>query len=292
VRIALSGASGFLGTAVQQQAQQRGWTVVPIVRRPTPGAILWDAKTAFADPKQLEGFDAVIHLAGETIFGLWSEEKKQRILRSRVDSTALLAETLSRCHSPPQAFVSVSAVGYYGDCGSAWVSPTHPPGSTFLASVCQQWEQAAAPAAQAGIRVCHPRLGMILDPAGGALAAMLPIFKLGFGAVLGSGDQWMSWVGRCDAAEALLWAAHHPAGQGSWNLVSPHPVHQRDFADSLAAALHRPRWLRLPAPLLRSIAPGISEELMLASCKACPYAPLEEQIPWHTKKLSKIFNML
>jgi uncharacterized protein (TIGR01777 family) len=292
VRIALTGASGFLGSAVQEQARRRGWQILPIVRRPAPGAILWDAKTAFADPSQLEGLDAVIHLAGESIFGVWTAAKKQRILRSRVDSTHLLASSLAACRRPPPTLISVSAVGYYGDSGPDWVEPSHAPGTTFLASVCQQWEQAARPAREAGLRVTHPRLGTILDPHGGALAAMLPLYRFGLGAVMGSGHQWISWIGLQDAAEALLWAAQSPQATGAWNLVSPEPVTQKTFADSLAGALHRPRWLRLPAAVLQCMAPGLADNLLLPSCKACPYAPLETAIPWNAKKLIKIFSMV
>jgi uncharacterized protein (TIGR01777 family) len=292
MRLGLTGASGFLGRAVQAHAQALGWQVVPIVRRPQPGAILWDAKCAFAHPAELEGLDSVIHLAGESIFALWTRSKRQAILESRVRSTQLLASSLAQCALPPKSLVSISAVGYYAEGGDRWIEPDDAPGSTFLSQVCIEWERAADPAQSAGIRVTHPRLGIILDPSGGALKAMLPSFRWGLGAVLGSGQQWISWVGLHDAAAALCWAAQASQATGSWNLVSPEPIRQIEFARQLAQTLHRPLWLHLPAPLLRLLGGELAQDLLLTSCRAAPFAPLLEGIPLQTKNICKIFSMI
>lgn len=292
MRVAVTGLSGWVGHAFSIAAQQRGWTLVPIVRRPTPGGILWDARTHFAQPEDLEGLDAVVHLAGESIFGLWTRSKRQRIRDSRIESTTLLAQALAACRRPPATLVSVSAVGYYGDTGDEWVESTHPAGRNFLANVCREWEAACQPAVEAGIRVTHPRFGVIMDPDGGALQPLIGLTKWGLGAVLGDGKQWISWISRADVAEALCWALEKPAVTGAWNCVSPEPIRQGEFARALAKALHRPCWLRLPASMLRMVMDGLAEDLLLCSCRARADDRLVRDLPWASREIRSVLNVL
>ncbi|MFZ4099916.1 MAG: TIGR01777 family oxidoreductase [Chlamydiia bacterium] len=284
----MTGASGWIGRAFQVAAYQRGWTVTPIVRSPIPGAILWDAKTQFAAPEELEGFDAILHLAGESIFGIWTPGKRQRIFDSRVQSTDLLSRALAACRKPPSVLISASAVGYYGDTGEERVNAEHTSGRTFLAHVCQAWEAAAEPAAQAGIRVCHPRFGTVLGFDGGALQTMTGLARCGLGAVLGSGEQWWAWISIEDLVEALCWAIETASVRGSWNLVSPEPKRQADFAKELAAALHRPCVWRIPGRVIRLAADGLADSLLLCSCRAEPDPMLLRGFKWKFPTLEKV----
>jgi uncharacterized protein (TIGR01777 family) len=291
MRVGVTGLSGWVGHAFSIAARQRGWTLVPIVRRPTPGGILWDARTHFAQPEDLEGLDAVVHLAGESIFGLWTSQKRQRIRDSRVDSTALLARALAACRRPPATLVSVSAVGYYGNTGDDWVDASHQPGHTFLAGVCRDWEAAAEPAREAGIRVTHPRFGVIMDSDGGVLQPLIALTRWGLGAVLGDGEQWISWISRADVAEALCWSIETPSLTGAWNCVSPEPVRQGELARALAKTLHRPCWLKLPASILRMVADGLAEDLLLCSCRARPDDRLLRELPWSFRQIHPLLRM-
>ncbi|HLB52984.1 MAG TPA: TIGR01777 family oxidoreductase [Chlamydiales bacterium] len=292
MRLAISGASGFLGQAVQREAKRRGWEVVPIVRRPMPGAILWDAKSRFANIEDLETVDAVIHLAGESVFGFWTEKKRKTMVESRILSTKLLAKSLATCKHPPKVLVSISAVGYYGDTGEKWAVPSLPPGNTFLGHLCKQWEMAASSAEEVGIRVTHPRLGLVMDPSGGVLHAMTQAFRWGVGAIFGSGEQWISWIGREDAAIALCLAVSDERVQGAWNLVSPEPIRQRVFAKLLADALHRPLWLRIPTCILSQLGGEFARDLLLASCRAEPALFLKQDFPWKTKTIQEFIDFI
>ena len=288
MRIAVTGASGWIGTAFQAAARQRGWTVIPITRKPAPGAILWDAETCFAATDALEGMDAVLHLAGESVFGFWTPAKQQKIRDSRVQSTALLARTLAACRKPPPVFVGVSAVGYYGNTEEEWIDAGHSPGETFFARVCRDWEAAAEPARQTGIRVTHPRFGIVLDVDGGALQTMARMTKWGLGAVFGTGEQWWSWVSKTDAVEALCWTIETPSVNGSWNLVSPQPMRQADFARELAASMRRSHLWRIPGPVIRLAADGLADSLLLCGCRAEPDPMLLREVKWQLPALEKV----
>lgn len=270
--IAVSGASGFIGRALVSALKSRGVRVRPLVRpgRSVPDGIPWDPEASSIDREALEGLDAVVHLAGENVAGArWSEAQKQRIRDSRVRGTGLLAEALSALRDKPAVWVSASAVGIYGDGGDRALDEDSPPGDDFLARVCVAWEEAAAPARAAGIRVVHPRFGVVLHPHGGALAKMLGPFKLGLGGKLGSGAQYMSWIGLEDAVRALLYLIDQPL-EGPVNLVAPNPVTNAEFTRALAGALHRPAPFFVPSFAARLAFGEMAEVALLRGQRVFP----------------------
>lgn len=273
MKILLTGSHGLIGSALSPLLTSRGHRVVRLVRGdpgPDPDQIPWDPAAGRLDGTRLEGTDAVIHLAGESIAaGRWTAARKARIRQSRVESTRLLAETLARLHRKPAVLIAASAVGYYGDRGDEILVEDSAPGSGFLATLCRDWEAAAAPAQQAGIRVVHLRTGIVLSQAGGALARILPIFRAGLGGRLGTGRQFMSWIGLDDEVEAIHHALARDAVRGPVNLVSPQPVTNREFTTTLGRILRRPALLAVPAGLLRVALGELGGEI-LTSVRAYP----------------------
>src|SRR5580700_8074408 len=247
-KILVSGVSGPIGAALLPSLKTSGCAVVRLVRgRATgEGQIAWDPAKAIA-PAAVSGFDAVIHLAGETIAGRWSAGKKAKIRDSRVAGTLNLAQALAQAEEKPQVFVCGSAIGYYGNRGEELLSEESAPGSGFLAEVCQEWEEATTPAVQADIRTAHLRTGIVLSPKGGALGAMLLPFKLGFGGRTEDGRQWMSWIDVQDMVGAIHHILKNDLLQGPVNMVAPKPVRNAEFAKTLAAVLSRPAIFPLPA---------------------------------------------
>ena len=270
MKILITGSTGLVGSALVSHLAAHGHRPLHMVRRPPRGAdeIRWDIEAGTLDPSSLEGLDAVVHLAGENIAsGRWTEERKRRILQSRVLGTRLLARSLARLDTPPGVLVSVSAVGYYGDRGEEALDEESGPGTGFLAEVCRAWEAEAAPAAARGIRVVHPRLGMVLSARGGALDRMLPAFRAGFGGRIGSGRQYMSWIALDDLVGAILHAITCDRLEGPVNAVSPHPVTNAEFTRVLARALGRPALMALPAFAARLAFGQMADELLLASAR-------------------------
>jgi uncharacterized protein (TIGR01777 family) len=278
LRIAVTGASGLVGRQLVPFLRAGGHDVVTLVRRRPTGADerFWDPATGQIDADALEGLDAVVHLAGESIAGgRWTPARKEAILASRIQGTGLLAETLVRLRQPPRVFVSASAIGYYGDGGSSVLTEDSPQGSGFLANVCRAWEEAAAPAADAGIRVVHPRTGVVLAGNGGLLANVGWAFRFGVGGPLGSGEQLMSWIALDDLLGVFFEAIINHRLEGPVNAVAPLPVTNRTFAGTLGRVLGRPAVLRAPATVLRLVAGELAQELLLASQSARP-ARLEQ----------------
>ncbi|MCC5828718.1 MAG: TIGR01777 family oxidoreductase [Phycisphaeraceae bacterium] len=274
--IAVTGASGLVGTAVSGMLTTGGHRLLRLVRRDGPPAddeVRWDAEQGVHrdDLGRLEGLDAVIHLAGAGIADKrWSEERKREIRDSRVVGTAKLAESLLRLEQPPRAFVGASAIGYYGSRGDEELDEDSTSGEGFLAEVTRQWEEASAPLAEKGVRVALGRTGVVLSPAGGALKAMLPAFKMGLGGPVGGGRQWVSWISIDDVAAALLFLAIKAELSGVFNLVAPNPVRQADFAKALGRALHRPSLAPAPALALKLMFGQMAEETVLASIRVRP----------------------
>ena len=251
--VAISGASGFIGSALTSFLAAAGHQVRPLVRRrAAAGEIAWDPDGGSIEAEKLEGVDAVVHLAGESIAGgRWTEARKQRIAASRLEGTALVARTLARLSRPPRVLVSGSAMGYYGFVARPPVDESASPGSDFLAQLAVRWEAAAAPAAERGIRVAHPRFGNVLDPRGGALAKLLPIYRAGLGGKLGSGKQPFPWVALDDALGALHLAIMDERLRGPFNLVSPGAVSNSELSSAIAEAAHRPDLFFVPGWALK-----------------------------------------
>ena len=274
-RVVLSGASGMLGGSLRRALAALGTPTLQLVRSETAaqGQLPWNpaATRAVADPGALEGCAAAIHLSGANVAGQrWTAAYRREMMASRVDSTRALATLLAGLRTPPQALLVASAVGYYGDRGDELLDETSLPGKGFFADLCRQWEAAAQPAVEAGIRVVHLRFGVVLGPGPGALARMLPIFRLGLGGRLGSGRQWMSWISVEDAMRALLFALETPSLVGPVNLTAPSPVTNAEFTRELARQLRRPACLPAPAFALRLALGQMADEALLASARAVP----------------------
>jgi uncharacterized protein (TIGR01777 family) len=272
MRLAMTGASGLVGAALTAFLRSGNHQVTQLVRRPTdePDTVPWDANNRTWPPHAFDGTDAVIHLAGENIAGgRWTAARKQRILESRVDGTRRLCETLAGLSAPPATLVTASAIGFYGDRAET-VDESSTPGEGFLPEVCQAWEEATAPARACGIRVVHLRLGIVLTPAGGALKQMLPLFRLGVGGMLGSGEQVMSWVALDDVLGSVLHVLATDAVSGPVNVVAPAPVTNRVFTKSLGRVLHRPTVLPAPGLALRLVLGEMAEALLLTGANVVP----------------------
>lgn len=252
MKIVVSGSTGLIGSALKSAL--RDHEVVPLVRRSvTSGehALAWDPERGTIDRAGLEGTDAVIHLAGENVFGRWSPAKKQRIYDSRVKGTRLVSDALAGLRRPPATLLAASAIGYYGDRGEEAVTEQSAPGEDFLAHVAREWEAATAPATRAGIRVVNMRNGVVLTTIGGALAKMLPAFRLGLGGPVGSGNQYLSWIVLDDIIDAILHLLGNPNLVGPVNMTAPTPLTNRDFAKTLGKVLDRPAVVTVPAFALR-----------------------------------------
>jgi uncharacterized protein (TIGR01777 family) len=248
VRIAITGASGLIGTALQHRLRADGHEVVPIVRTAgVPDTIFWDPAAGRLDARDLEGLDGVVHLAGEGIGDRrWNEEHRRRVLESRRAGTTLLSEALAATSARPAVLVSGSAVGWYGDRGDEVLTEQSGPGTGFLTEVCQVWEAATAPAEAAGIRVAHLRTGIVFDASGGALPKMALPFKLFAGGRMGSGKQWMSWIHLDDEVGAIRFLLDHDVS-GPVNATAPTPVTNAVLTKALGRALHRPAVVPVPA---------------------------------------------
>jgi uncharacterized protein (TIGR01777 family) len=289
LKILLSGASGMVGRALTQFLATGGHTVTPLVRRkPRANEVQWDPATGFPNPEAAEGFDAVVHLAGENIAeGRWTEEKKARIKDSRVIGTRTLSEALAKLKQPPKTLVSASAIGYYGSRGDQVLTEVSPAGDDFLARVCRGWEAGTEPAAEAGIRVVRMRIGIILSTKGGALAKMLPIFQLGGGGVLGSGKQYMSWVALDDVVGALHHALVNEELRGPVNVVAPNPVTNAEFTKVLGRVLFRPTFAPVPAIGLKVLLGEMADALLLSSTRVEPVRLQESGYPFQYPDLQK-----
>lgn len=280
MQIAVSGSNGFIGSRLCARLKELGHTVLPLSRTPSSSGnntIAWSPVNGLADPGRLNGFDAVIHLAGKSIAdGRWSKSLKREIYDSRGPATRILAEQIANLSNPPPVTLSASAVGIYGNRGDEQITEDSSYSDDFLADVCVAWEKACTPLTQAGIRVAHPRLGIVLDPSGGALAKMLPLFKLMLGGRVGSGNQYVPWIAIEDVVAGLIWLLENKDAEGPYNFVAPNPITNREFSDALADALSRPAWFPAPAIALRTLlGTEMAESLVLGGCRAQPMRLLE-----------------
>ena len=270
MRVAVSGASGFIGAAVVRRLEAGGHQVSRLVRgTPKPGEIHWIPAGAL-ETEPLEGFDAVVHLAAENISGRWTNTKKARILNSRVQGTLTIAATLARLQRKPKVLVSASAIGFYGSRGDETLDESSAPGSDFLTEVARQWESATEAASRAGIRVALLRFGVVLGESGGALKQMLRPFRMGVGGRIGSGQQWMSWVALDDAAGAVEHAILNEPVRGPVNVVAPNPVRNSEFTKTLGEVLKRPTMFPMPEFAVKLVFGEMGESLLLGSQRVAP----------------------
>ena len=301
MRIVVTGSTGFIGTALVRALVGRGDDVVCLIRPATTSRRSevsnnvreWNPSAGVLNPDDVNGSDAVIHLAGEGIGERkWTPTQKQRIVESRTTSTALLANTIAGVPEPPALFLSGSAIGYYGDTGQIAVDEHVAPGHDFTAQVCVAWEHAAGPAAEAGITTTFLRTGLVLAAHGGVLKRMLLPFRLGLGGRSGSGNQWMSWISLRDEVAAIIHLIDTPI-DGPVNLTAPEPVTNRDFVSALGHALHRPTILPTPRlPLYAKFGKELVDTLMFASQRVLPSALLESGFQFRDTTIQECFANL
>lgn len=276
MRFAITGSSGLIGSILREFLQREGHSVTRVVRSlsgvgPGERAVVWHPNERVIEAEGLEGHDVVVHLAGESIAGLWTEGKKRRIRESRVRGTTLLAQTLAGLEQKPQTFFSGSAFGIYGarDPGVV-ITEDSAPGTGFLAETAQMWEAATEPAERAGIRVVHTRFGNVLSRQGGMLPVLLPLFRLGLAGRLGRGDQIWPWIAGPEIPHAVMHVLEHTELSGPVNFVAPEPVTNEEFTRTLAGAVGRPAVFRVPEFALK-LAPGhMAEEMLLGGARVVP----------------------
>ena len=288
-RIAISGSSGLIGTALVGHLKSEGHTVQRLVRRAPIASdeVQWDPQTGFVDLAPLAGVDAIIHLAGVGVGDKrWTKKFKSEILNSRLLGTTAIAKAVAELK--PAVFISASAIGWYGESGNRAVVETDRVGDDFLAAVCREWESAADLAGD--VRTVKIRTGLVLDPTGGALGKMLPLFRLGFGGKLGSGKQWWSWITLHDQIRAIVFALENPIS-GPVNVTSPNAVTNQEFTSALARALHRPALFPAPAIALKIALGGFSSEV-LGSKKVIPHVLQEAGFTWDYPHITEALNQL
>jgi uncharacterized protein (TIGR01777 family) len=277
MRIAITGSSGLIGSALVARFSKDGHIVTRVVRDaavrdPQYRTVVWSPASGMIDPGGIEGHDAVVHLAGEDIAaGRWTQRRKQAIRESRIRGTRLLCETLAGLEHRPRVLITASGIGYYGNHGPGdRVDETSGRGTGFLADLVHDWEQATASAREAGIRVVHTRFGIVLSPRGGALAKMLPPFRMGLGGKVGSGEQVMSWIALDDVPSVMLHVIAHQTLSGPINVVSPHAVTNEEFTRTLGKVLGRPTFFPLPAFAARMMFGEMADALLLGGADVRP----------------------
>ena len=273
MRILITGASGLIGSALATNLKDKGCELLLASRKPSvsPDQIQWTVEDGFAEPERLEGLDAVVHLAGESVSGLrWTDEKKKAIRDSRVLGTRSVVEALSSLKHRPKVLVAASAVGFYGERGDEEVTESSAAGDTFLSDVARSWEAEARRAEDAGIRTVLLRTGIVLSKDGGALGTMLLPFKLGVGGVVGSGKQWMSWVSIDDHISVIEYVIENENIRGAVNSVSPNPITNEEFTKTMGEVLYRPTFIPVPEFVVSMALGEMGDALLLASTKVLP----------------------
>lgn len=271
MRVAITGATGMVGIALSRALRAQDHAVLSVSRRQVSGGVRWNPERREIDIDALRGTDAVVHLAGENLAsGRWTARRKRQLQDSRVPATRWLAGTLATRTPGPRVLISASAIGIYGDRQDEMLTEDSSLGNDFLARLAADWEAAADPARQAGIRVVHPRFGMILSPTGGALAKLLPPFRLGLGGPLGNGRQWISWITIDDVVAGIQHVLTTESLHGPFNFTTPHPVRNLEFVRALGEAVHRPAVIPLPAVALRLAFGEMADAILLASQRVMP----------------------
>ena len=293
MKVLISGSSGLVGSALVRKLESSGNEVGRLVRNASTARapdIRWQPGERL-DPEPISGFDAVVHLAGRNLAGRWNDEMKREIRDSRLLGTATISRAVAaafRATGRPSVLVSVSAIGYYGNRGSELLTESSAGGTGFLAALCREWEAAASPAAEAGVRLVLPRLGVVLSRTGGAMGRILPIFRLGLGGRLGSGHQYWSWITLEDVVAAIEFAISSPALAGPVNLVAPNPVTNAEFTTALARVLRRPAFFPAPAFALRLALGEMADEALLASQRVQPEKLLQAGFQFAHPQLDEV----
>jgi uncharacterized protein (TIGR01777 family) len=286
MKVLVSGSTGLVGSALVPALEAEGHKVNRLVRKePTSETEIFWNPAIKTDSSKLDGFDGVVHLAGESIIGRWNAEKKAKIRSSRIEGTKSLVDAVSSVPNPPKIFVCASAIGYYGDRGNELLREDSAPGTGFLPEVCQEWESAAASAASKGIRVVNTRFGIVLSDKGGAVKQMLTPFKLGLGGKIGSGHQYFSWIAIDDVVSAINYVLPNETISGPVNFVSPNPVTNEEFTRILAKVLCRPAIFPMPAFAAKKVFGEMADALLLASAKVEPSKLLESHYPFRYPEL-------
>lgn len=274
MKILITGASGLIGKALQKSFAEKGYEMLLAGRKKPEKSneIQWDTVKGFSenDLPRLESLDAVVHLAGENVSGRWTDEKKRKIMDSRVLGTRSIVETIAKLENKPKVFLSGSATGVYGDRADDVMTEADAAGDTFLAEVVKNWEAESLKAENFGVRVVLLRTGIVLTKDGGALAQMLTPFKFGLGGTIGSGKQWMSWISLEDEIRAINFALENENINGAVNLVAPNPATNEEFTDALGAVVHRPTFLPLPAFAVNLAFGEMGDALLLDSTRVVP----------------------
>lgn len=288
MRILISGASGLIGKALSEYFQNKGYDILLLQRKDPAIKPYWNIEKQIITFNQDDQIDVVIHLAGESIFeGRWNQNKKERILKSRIEGTKLLSEYFSRIENKPKVFISCSAIGFYGHRENKILSESSKKGLGFLSDVCQEWENATSIAVQSKIRVVNIRLGMVLSEKGGALQKMILPFKMGLGGIIGNGKQYISWISIFDLLNAINHILENNTIEGPINIVTPNPVTNYEFTKTLGKVLHRPTLLPLPALLAKIIFGEMAKELLLSSTRVMPEKLKSSGFQFQYPKLEK-----
>ena len=273
MRILVSGASGFIGSALVPNLRAQNHEVIPLHRR-TIGSVAppwWDPARGTIDLGPNARFDTIIHLAGENIVGRWTQQKKERLYKSRVDATKLLVDAVRTLPAKPASFICASAIGFYGICGTEWVDESSSSGTGFLADICRAWEQMASSLSDVGVRVVFLRFGVVFGTRGGALKKMLPVFRFGLGGRLGGGSQYWSWIAVDDVVTAITFVLNDSTIAGPVNFTAPQPATNAEFTSTLARVLRRPAVFPVPKIALRlAFGREMADETFLASVRVRP----------------------
>jgi uncharacterized protein (TIGR01777 family) len=291
MRILISGSSGFVGSNLISFLKSKGIKLNFLKRNQDQIkdiTILWHPEKRIIDPKFLEGYDAVIHLSGENLSSKrWNKRQKEKIFNSRIQDTNFLTQSILNLNSPPKIFLCASAAGYYGNCGDKIINEDQPPGKGFLAEVCKYWEQEAAKVNKRNIRVVNLRFGMILGPGSGALAKMLPFFKLGLGGKFGNGKQYISWISIDDTVRAIHHILNNNSLNGPINIVAPNPVTNEEFTMTLGKVLNKTVNFSLPSSMLRILLGEMADELLLSSTRVMPQKLINSGFSFKHETISK-----
>lgn len=294
MKIIITGASGLIGSALITYLNSKGHTVFPVIRSVEPlegEGIRWDPDKGFIDYRDLTAIDVVINLSGESVVsGRWNEEKKARIVYSRVNSTNFLSQVIGSLEQKPRLLINASAIGYYGSQGTSILTEESPQGEGFLSEVCAEWESATESARRAGIRTCLMRFGLVLSNKGGALENMIPPFKLCMGGKIGSGKQYWSWIAIDDLVKSVEHVINHNDLEGPINIVSPFPVTNLEFTQTLGKILNRPTIFPLPAFMARLVFGEMADDLFLTSQRVEPDKLLKSGFTFVYPKLDEALN--